>query len=231
MAAHELGIQVALAAATGQSDVRKWYERDWFALQNFHGHWYTDSDRLEQLIPFRQDTFEAALGRAVRHASVSVRGAGKVPSWIVKNLVMKPLTRMPRGTMSAVEAGRTDEINAMFGSLTEWETIGNWNTFQAPEPSRSPVLLNHGFDDTKDPTRWLDSDLHEAAKFRGGRLLSSLAVGTTSTPLRWSCAQGHEFTGSAKLILTGGHWCPVCVRNNADYDLQAEDNLHLAQVR
>jgi nucleoside-diphosphate-sugar epimerase len=223
--------QTALASAMGVRDVRGWYDRNWFALQNFHGQWYTDSDRLHELVPFRRDTFDEALARAIAAAPRSVRSAGRVPGWIVKHLVVKPLTRKPRGTMAAVLSGDETAINAFFGSRAAWEAIGDWTTFVEPAPDRTPSYLDHGYDETKDPAAWARSDYLEAAAFRGGRLLTAdVTPGDVGTRLDWTCAFGHEFSGSPRLVLTAGHWCQVCVREPALYARQAERNPFLAQL-
>ncbi|WP_456284384.1 NAD-dependent epimerase/dehydratase family protein [Microbacterium sp. JZ101] len=222
-------LQTMLGGAMGVRDIRGWYERNWFALKNFHGQWYSDSDRLHELVPFRQDTVKDALERALAAAPSSVRSAGKVPAWLVKHLVMKPLTRRPRGTMGAVRGGREDEVAAYFGSRETWEWIGDWSTFTPPAPSRMPVLLDHGYDESKDPSTWTVDDYAGAAVFRGGELLSTEA-GAPSAPLVWRCGFGHVFAASPRLILTAGHWCPECVRDSAGYGRQADVNQHLAQV-
>lgn len=224
-------LQTIISGTLGVADMRRWYDRNWFATGNFHGHWYTDSDRLEELVPFRRDTLEDSVRRAVETLPSSVRGAGKVPGWIVKHLVMKPLTRKPRGTMNAVRAGRTDEISAHFGSLAAWQAIGGWDSFTEPAPSRTPALLDLGYDETTPRSRWSAHDYGAAATFRGGELLSTdPAPGDVATPLIWRCAFGHVFAGSPRLILTGGHWCPDCVRDTAGYRAQAERNPFLAQL-
>jgi hypothetical protein len=212
-------------------DFRRWYDRNWFATRNFHGQWYTDSDRLQELVPFRLDTFETALARAVRTAPSSVRMAGKVPAWFVKNFVIKPLTLKPRGTMAFLRDNDEAKISAYFGSREEQAGIGDWSTFVPPSPDRTPRLLDHGFDESKEPARWTRDDLAGAADFRGGVLLSqSLPSGDIATPLRWRCAEGHEFGGSPRLILTAGHWCPECVKDPAHYAEQAAANRFLAQI-
>jgi nucleoside-diphosphate-sugar epimerase len=223
-------LQTAMGAAMGVSDIRRWYERNWFALQNFHGQWYTDSDRLHELVPFRRDTFAESLTRAVAAAPASVRSAGKVPSWIVKNLVMRPLTRKPRGTMAAVRDGRWDEVAAHYGSRQAWELIGDWDTFAPTAPSRTPVLLDHGYDESKPPCTWTTLDYIGAAVFRGGELLTEASVGDVATPLIWRCALGHAFAGSPRLVLVAGHWCPECTRDTAGYESQAQLNPFLRQV-
>ncbi|MGR7000552.1 hypothetical protein ACU686_25055 [Yinghuangia aomiensis] len=35
-------LQTGIADALGVADVRRWYDRNWFATRNFHGQWYTD---------------------------------------------------------------------------------------------------------------------------------------------------------------------------------------------
>jgi nucleoside-diphosphate-sugar epimerase len=223
-------LQTAISAALGVDDVRTWYDRNWFATRNFHGQWYTDSDRLEDLVPFRQDTFEQALARAIA-ANPALTRAGRVPGWLVKHLVMKPLTRKPRGTMAFLRSDDREKIAAYFGSRQDWEAIGDWSTFTAPDPDRSPTLLDHGYDERKDPAEWTADDMRQAADFRGGRLLSDTMIrGAVGTPLEWQCAEGHEFLGSPRLVLTGGHWCPQCVRDTAGYPRQAKANRFLAQV-
>jgi len=224
-------LQVRLAAALGVKDIRRWYEPNWFATRNFHGQWYTDSDDLEKLVPFRCDTFDDALARAVRAAPRAVRLAGRVPAAVVKNLVIGPLTRQPRGTMSWIRGDDHARITAYFGSRASWDAIGGWSAFSPPAPDRTPRLLDHGYDETKDPAAWNRDDLAAAADFRGGRLLSpAMMAGDLATPLRWSCAEGHEFAGSPRLILAAGHWCPACVKDSAGYPRQAVANRFLAQV-
>jgi nucleoside-diphosphate-sugar epimerase len=224
-------LQTAIGSAMGVRDIRAWYDRNWFALKNFHGQWYTDSDDLEQLVPFRKDTLDTAMERAVAAAPASVRNAGKVPAWIVKNLVMKRLARQPRGTMHAIERRDLDEIAAHFGSMEAWAQIGGWDTFVEPQPSREPSFLEHGYDESKSQKDWIGLDYIEAAGFRGGELVSvDITRGDVATPLLWRCAFGHVFAASPRLVLTAGHWCPDCVRDSAQYARQAERNPFLAQL-
>lgn len=224
-------LQTQMFAAMGVKDLRRWYARDWFATRNFHGQWYTDSDRLHDLVPFRHDTFDTALARAVASAPAAVRHAGKVPTWLVKHLVLKPLTLRPRGTMRFLRDNDIEKIEAYFGSRAEWEAIGDWSTFEPPNPDRTPRYLDHGYDESKDPATWTRDDYAGAAGFRGGKLLSTdVNPGDVETPLRWQCAFGHEFPGSPRLVLTAGHWCPDCVRDPASYREQAERNPFLAQI-
>ncbi|MEV0366840.1 hypothetical protein [Nocardia fusca] len=223
-------LQLEIAGALGVRDIRRWYERKWFATRNFHGHWYTDSDRLQELVPFRRDTFADALRRAVQ-ANPALRRARWVPPWIVRNLVMRPLTLEHRGTMGYVRDGDEDAVAAFYGSRAAFEAIGDWDTFWPPRPSRTPSYLGHGYDEDVKPCDWTGAVYRDVATFRGGSLLTGdVAPGDIATPLSWRCALGHEFTASPRLVLTAGHWCPECVRDVPGYPRQAEYNTFLAQL-
>ena len=225
-------LQTRMTAALGVADVRRWYERRWFATRNFHGQWYTDSDRLQELVPFQRDTFADALARAVRAAPASVRMAGRVPAPIVKHLVLKPLTLEPRGTMAWVRDGDDERIAASYGSRAAYESIGDWDTFWPPRPDRTPALLDHGYDESLPDGAWDREVYAGAADFRGGILVSDdVTTGDVATPLHWRCAAGHAFTGSPRLVLRAGHWCPTCVTRPESYDEQAETSAFLRQVR
>ena len=225
-------LQQTIAGALGVRDIRRWYERRWFATRNFHGQWYSDSDRLQELVPFRRDTVEQAVARAVATLPRSVRMAGRVPAFVVRNLVMKPLAHRPRGTMAYVEAGDEAGVAAFYGSRADFEAIGDWSTFVPPRPDpTTPTLLDHGYDESKAPDAWTRDDLADAADFRGGTLLTEdVPVGAVALPLDWRCAEDHTFTASPRLVLTGGHWCPTCVTRPTEYARQAERNPFLAQI-
>ena len=68
-------------------------------------------------------------------------------------------------------------------------------------------------------------------KNRGGKLLSeSMQKGDWKTKLRFCCAFGHEFEASPRLVLEGGHWCPVCERKSWNYGARAKVDPFFAQV-
>ncbi len=96
---------------------------------------------------------------------------------------------------------------------------------------KRPVLIDHGYDETK-PEAELDlEDMRGAAKFRGGELLSEeMTAGDWRTKLRFRCAFGHEFEASPRLVLEGGHWCPECERKSWNYGNRAQVDPFFAQV-
>jgi len=224
-------LTVVFGDVTRFAGVRRCYERHWFATRNFHGHWFTDSDRIDELVPFRTGTFDDALGRAVATAPAKLWLAGRVPPSVVKRCVIEPLTRRDRGTMHWIQSDDEERVRAYFGSRAQWELIGDWSTFEPPRPARTPTYLDLGFDESHDLSTWRPADLAAAADHRGGSLVSQVLASTdVSTPLSWRCADGHTFTGGPRLVLLAGHWCPVCVARPDDFGRQSESNTFLRQV-
>ena len=73
------------------------------------------------------------------------------------------------------------------------------------------------------------ADLQKAAEFRGGKCLAE-EVPDIYTPIRWQCADGHEFLMSVNAALHGGHWCPECLKHEWRYGEIAKKNPFYAQV-
>jgi hypothetical protein len=207
---------------------RKVFDSNWFALKNFHGHWYTDSDVLENWLHFRLNIpVKEYFKNFEKKISFLYRLAKLVPSIFAKKLVMEPLTKKRIfGTMSWIQNNDQNRISSYFGNRSNWENIPSWDKIDLSRPSRVQTKLNHGFDENK-PEKYLDlEDMKEAAKFRGGEVLNdSMLKGDLFTPLKWKCGFGHVFEMTPNLVLKGGHWCPKELPFPWNYDEEAKLNL------
>ena len=232
-----------LLGALGLGDARKLFEANWYALRNFHGQWYADSDLLEDYLHFREnkpikqyfDEIAADLPWFYKLAKIAPKG-------LVKALGMKKLTRTPvYGTMRWIKEGNKQRISAYFGSHAAHKNIGTWDTFKLETPTMEVSLLDHGWDESKRFEELTLEDLQKAAAFRGGALVSESYNGDPYAPLSWRCAHGHVFRMSPNLALRGGHWCPGELPGPADgdwanaftswdYSKEAQVNPFFAQV-
>lgn len=217
-------------AALGIRDYRRVLKPNWFATRNFHGQWYSDSDRLEELVPYRTQTFDAfvdELGRAIPWI-VKV-AAGLFPGAIGGRI--RKLAEAPGGSLRWFADDDREHIAAYFGCREAWNEIpGDWDNFILAQPSREAALLDHGYDESRHPERWTASDMATAAQFRGGACLSHAFEGPFAQ-LDWQCALGHAFCMSPNLMLKGGHWCPTCMLEPATYGRVAQVSPYLAQVQ
>lgn len=210
------------------------------ATRNFHGHYYLDSDKLEEYLHFRSDSMQYFYDAYLKELGPAV-AAGKVMCKlprgeelmgnIIKSTFKKALDS-EHGTKHWLDNNMEDHIDAYWGSRKAWEALpekvsemehfADWDKV---------VLLDHGYDETKPESELSLADMKGAAEFRGGELLSEeMTTGDWSTKLKFKCAFGHEFEASPRLILEGGHWCPECERKSWNYGRRAKVDPFFAQV-
>lgn len=215
-----------MLGAAGVEDFREVLDPRWFALKNFHGQWYSDSDKLEQLVPFRHLTLDEYLREQSEDVPWYIRLGSALPRLV--RAKFERVARGPRGTLSWLAQGDLAHIKAYFGSLKLWKNIGGWESITRTRPPEKPLLLNHGYDEKRPLS--LDA-IRDAARFRGGNLLSGkLNPADWRSPLDWRCHAGHDFTASLNLILKAGHWCPACIANTESYPDLARHSAFFNQV-
>lgn len=219
------------SSLVGVDDIRKVWESNWFATQNFHGQWYTDSDELEKYLEFRSGSLVEYIEEMKINIPSTFKIAKNLPNWFLKNMIFKKVANKPFGSLHWVKNNNQDRITAFFGSLEKRNQIPNWDQFEFKNPSKEQVLLNHGYDESK-PKSELDlEDMKGAAEFRGGKCFSKhMETGDLKSKLSWECAFGHQFEASPTLVLLAGHWCPHCFPLPWNYDEEAKRNPFFAQV-
>ncbi|AXB80247.1 NAD(P)-dependent oxidoreductase [Novosphingobium sp. P6W] len=215
--------------AATSPDFRQILRPHWFATRNFHGQWYSDSDRLQALVPFREQPLSDWLVETRRRTPWLVRN---IPAWLPRLARgrIEALAKAPEGSLHWFEHGEEAKIAAYFGSRAAWEAIPrDWDDFVFEEPSRTPHLINHGYDEGRAPEEWTLEDLRSAAEFRGGKCLSTEFEGA-DVPVEWRSASGNRFSMTPRLYLKGGHWCPDAMLQPKNYAQEAERNPFFAQV-
>ncbi|MCC7361327.1 MAG: NAD(P)-dependent oxidoreductase [Anaerolineales bacterium] len=215
--------------ATGLRHPRRALDPRWFALRNFHGHWFSDSDRLEALVPFRTQTLDEYLAEQAPLVPWYIRLGSAFPQLVRRRL--ERVARGPGGTLHWLAHGDEARIAAYFGSREAWGAIRGWEAWEAVRPTSTPSQLDHGYDEQLPREAISLTDVQAAARFRGGQCLSTdMPRGDWRALLRWQCHAGHEFTASLNLILMGGHWCPTCLADPASYPQLAQHSAFFRQV-
>jgi nucleoside-diphosphate-sugar epimerase len=188
----------------GLGDYRNLFERNWFALRNFHCGYYEDSPALDAYTGHFREGVEDHLLEVERTAPLWMKtGARLCP----KPLIKLYLSRMA-DPLRWIARGDKQRVNAFFGSLEAWQAIPGWHgegleVDPAVELDRPPYA---------NPS--LDS-VDAFAESRGGRCVSA-AQADPSRQLTWECAAKHRFEASPRLLIEGGYWCPKCAPNVAD---------------
>lgn len=214
-------------------------EGNWFATRNFHGQYYLDSDKLNEYLHFRSGDLEYFyryyvnnLGSTATLARILTRlpGGQKMIGAAMKKRFFK-LAMSKRGTMNFLSRKKLDWIAPFFISEEAWRAIPRLSNMQHFTDWDNVVPIDHGYDESKPEAELTLEDLKGAALFRGGKCLSSsMTTGDMRTKLAFTCAFGHAFEASPRLVLEGGHWCPQCERESWNYHEIAKVNPFLAQV-
>lgn len=205
---HQFMSKVGLLA--GVKDFRAMFEANWFATRNFHGQWYEDSQRLEDFLQFRRESIDDYIAGMRARLPLWRRLLMKCLPASVMKAAMRRVAEGPGGPLYWMAHNDADHIAAYFGSKAEWEAIPAWDKYELQYPSKTPVRLNHGYDESKPREALGIADMRQAAAFRGGECLSTEVAGFFEK-LDWRCAFNHEFQASPMLVLRAGHWCPDCL--------------------
>jgi nucleoside-diphosphate-sugar epimerase len=230
---------IRLLGDIGISKLSYALDSKWYATRNFHGQYYLDSDKLNDILEFRSDSMEyfydaylKNLGgtAAVAKILAMLPGGQKLLGSIMKNRFHK-LGRTEHGTLRFIENNMEAHIAAYWGSKEAWQAIPPLDKFNHFSEWETVMRIDHGYDENKPESELNLHDMKEAAKFRGGECLSEkIKNGNWTEKLKFRCAFGHEFGASPRLILEAGHWCPVCERESWNYYEHAKVNPFFAQV-
>jgi nucleoside-diphosphate-sugar epimerase len=183
------------------------FERNWFALKNFHCGYYQDSYVLDSYLGHFRDSLDDHLDQLDRAFPRWMRiGATICPSPIIK-FGMRQLV----DPLKWIKNGKDSHVDAFFGSLEAWEAIPDWH--QAPivgETSPTPEPPS-----AQPPQPMSLDSLESFADSRGGRCLAT-EFADPGTRVGWLCQHGHSFDASPRLLISAGYWCPECAPNAED---------------
>ena len=196
---------------------------------NFHGHYYTDSDKLEEQLHFRQipgDIYWGAVKAEMERMMANPMIAAMMPDAAAMRAHNKEIAAKRMGPVWMEENNEKEWIQAFFGSLEEKHAA---KSFELHHPDETESYLNHGYDEEKGIENLGAEDLSKAAEYRGGTYLEK-GVKDIYTPVKWKCASGHVFQMSVNAVLHGGHWCPECMKKSWAYPKMARQNPFYAQV-
>ena len=228
-----------LLDALGLPSPKLLFDAEWFILRNFHGQWYADSDKLEDILHFRANTpIKQYFSDMAKNVPAYYRACKALPKALGRTVakVAKPFMRKIAesefyGTLNWKATENKDRISAYFGSMDVVKKMKSWKDFDVSRPTEEVSLLDHGYDESKPESEFTIEDMQKAAEFRGGECVSkTMEKGDWYTPLVWKSARGNEFAMSPNLVLRGGHWCPEELPWPWDYDTEAKINPFFAQV-
>jgi len=219
---------------------QKVMERNWFALKNFHMAFYDDSSKLNAHLHHwdggqsLEDYYREVWKKLPWYLKATAWYAKHIPPfrWLVEAATRSQLKKLAfheDGSMGWIENKDSGKINAFYGSMEAYKNIPGWDgPMPSQDHSQPCTRLDHGYDESKEELRI--EDLHQAAAFRGGELVSKVWKGKMEQQLDWLCCQKHAFTMTPHAVLKGGHWCTECISPPWNYSVLAQKNPFAEQV-
>ncbi len=219
-------------------------DRNWYALRNFHCHWFEDSDILNDYLNFRTMNLNDHLEAIAKDLPWFLKITGLPPfrwvaesDWLkglLKKYFMRPMARRsPESPLHWIENGHEEKISAFFKDKKTWSEIpSSWEDIREPDET-DYLRLSHGYDESKSDDGLTFLDVRSAASFRGGECVSGEDEWNgIHGSLKWRCWRAHEFEMTTNSVIKGGHWCPQCTPAvlGWDYDQEARNNPFFAQV-
>ncbi len=221
--------------------VEDFFRPDYNSMRNFHGLWFSDGWKLEELFRYQSETLKD-FWDGVKKKNPVFGLAKLVPKKLIKKLVIDRLLGDSNSPYYWKKRGDRARMTAYFKGEEEFEkTPKSWNDFPLLCKGRSPegnidydelrwkdTPLFYGFDFDKDDSDIDINDLRSVAEAHGGRLLSdSFMTGDMYSPVRWETQDGEEFTANPYTVLRCGHWYNIAYRKYAwDFDrLSKKDKI------
>lgn len=209
-----------------------------FAEQNYFGQYFLDSDKLNNYLDFQHDTLDDFYHRLAKLPEFNHNFSKSLADYTLGEKIvadseakkLRKLNRKKGGIRYAIEDDDKDFINLYFGGRKKFLDLPyTADNFINMADLVDIHPLDHGYDEDKQKLDF--ADLKQVATARGGKVLSfNMKPGDMTTPKEFSCAKGHKFTASPKLVVEGGHWCPICERVSWNYAERAETDQLVGQV-
>ena len=119
--------ETRLLKGLGLPGPEKVFEPQWFALKNFHGMWYTDADKLDEILHFRANVpVDEYFATMKSKLPWFYKLAFLAPAWAVK-MFMKPFAyEKGMGTQWWVENDH-EKFKAYYGSREAYDAIKSWD--------------------------------------------------------------------------------------------------------
>jgi len=200
------------------------FDRNWFALRNFHCGYYQDSEVLNGYLGHFRDSLEDHLKQLDDAFPRWMKLGGTI---CPKSLIKRYMKRMAE-PLQWIKQGNDPYVDAFFGSREAWEAIPGWDgaSFKgiASAPPEAPPVAR--------PETMDKADLEAFAASRGGRC-EAADYAEPGQRLDWSCARGHRFKASPRLLVGAGYWCPTCAPrvedvSGWDYGARSQQDALLA---
>lgn len=224
--------------------VKDFFEPKFNATRNFHGVWFYDSKKLDDLFSYQSQTCKDFWTEFAKNNGYMKLGK-IVPKKLIKKFAIVRLFKNPNSATYWAKHNDEAKMFAYFGGEEEYNNIpkkwvdfnllienkaenGEKIDYNALKTRKNAKMIDYFHDlDSEEVTI---KDLKNVAEAHGGKLLSKKFNDLYET-LEWENSDGEKFSARAYTVLKAGHWFNrTYVENVWDYDRLAKKDKIYAQV-
>lgn len=199
----------------------KIFDARWFATDNFHGAWFSDSDLLENILHFRSgQSFEEYLKNLSSSLPWYYSLTPLAPAFLIKCLMKYVASKNELAPLYWKKNNMEDRLNAHFGGLEKWKSMPDWNGMDLSRPDDTPPVNQHNrIDCDKKRTKYgisenqvaienlcIEDMRRKASEFEGRCISEDMISGDIFSLLEWETSDGIRFKASPASVFLGGHW-------------------------
>lgn len=222
------------------------FDTNYNSLRNFHGEWYSDAYKLNDLFDYQHQTIQGFWDHVLdTHKYFKL---GKLcPKGLMKALVVKRLLKDSNAPHYWIKHNDEARIKAYFDGIENFNNIEkDWNKFYVVSKNKTPdgkdidfhelrktvTRLDHFFDIDKNRHEVTIEDLKKVAEARGGKLITDdFKDGDIYRKVKWQNVDGEVFEMRPHTVLFCGHWDNISYHKYAwDFDRLAKTDKLAAQI-
>lgn len=226
--------------------VEQFFDTNYNTLRNFHGEWYSDAYKLNDLFDYQHENITEFWDNVLKtHKYFKL--AKLCPKKLMKKFVIKRLLKDSNSPYYWYKHHDEARMLAYFNGVDKFESIPkDWKDFnllvKGKLPNGNPIdyqklvsnptHLNHYFDINKDRKLISIEDLRNVAEARGGKLVDQdFKTGDIYRKVKWQNADGEIFEARPYTVLFCGHWLNISYKEYAwDFDRLAKTDKMVAQI-
>lgn len=222
------------------------YDTNYNSLRNFHGEWYSDGYKLNDLFDYQHETIRG-FWKDVAKKHPYFKLSKLCPKKLMKAMVIKRLLKDSNAPFYWKNHNDEARMLAYFGGMDKFNSIPKkWSDFNLTckgktndgkpldyeKLKNTPTRLEHYFDIDKDRKLIDISDLKKVASARGGKLLTEdFKQGDIYRKVKWENADGEVFEARPHSVLFCGHWHNISyVKYAWDFDRLAKTDKMVSQI-
>lgn len=219
---------------------KQFFQPGYNATRNFHGVWYSDSNELQELFRFQEQS-STDYWQDILKAHPVFRLGKLAPKSAVRRFVIKRLLKNENAPAYWAKHGDEARLLAYFGGKEKYDALQKktWKDCPLPEKydvesgiTKNETPVFYGYDIEKPDSEISIDDLKSVAAAHGGKLLTEkFGTGDIYTKVEWETQDGERFTATPYTVLRAGHWYnPIYSGNVWDFDRLSKKDEIFASV-